>query len=176
MYRFGIGAALLASVLLLCSAIALAQEENSEVTRLLSDAKQKAAVLSEDADQLESLTHTEVSWHSHAEMLEKTKQDTNGLARVLEKLNAAHDSASPWQRQAIDRIMPLMKELASNTTAAISQLNKTKTRPTSSSYTEYLKTNSETAHDLATMIASFVRYGQTKAKFEKLSQQLELSQ
>ena len=175
MYRFGVGAALLTSVLLLCSAIAPAQGENSEVSRLLSDAKQKAAVLSEDADKMEGLTHTDVSWHSHSEMLEKTKQDTNDLGRVVEKLKAAHDSASPWQRQAIDRIMPLMTELANNTTAAIGQLNKTQSRPTSTSYTEYLKANSETAHDLATMISSFVRYGQTKAKFEKLSQQLELA-
>lgn len=173
--RFGTGV-LLISALLLFSAIAPAQsEENSAVSHLLADAKEKAAILSQDSDRMEGLTHSDVSWQSHAEMLETVKQHTNDLARVVEKLNTARDSATSWQQQAIDRIMPLMKELASNTTAAISQLNKSRTRPTSSSYTEYLQANSDTAHDLANMISSFVQYGQAKAKFEKLGQKLELA-
>jgi len=54
-YRLVTGV-LLTSILLLLSAPALAQnEENAEVSRLLVDAKEKAAVLSRDADEMEAL-------------------------------------------------------------------------------------------------------------------------
>jgi hypothetical protein len=163
-------------MLLLLSALAPAQnnEENAEVSRLLSDAREKAAVLSRDADEMEALTRSDVSWQSHAAMLDTMKEDVNDLAKSVEKLNAARDSASSWQRQAIDRMMPLMKELASNTTAAINHLREQPTRPTSGSYTEYLKQNSETARQLSDMISSFVQFGQTRAKLEKLEKKIEI--
>jgi len=173
-YHFVTGA-LLTSILLLLSALAPAQnEENAEVSRLLSDAKAKAAVLSRDADEMEAMTRSAVSWESHATMLETMKEDVNELARSVEKLNAARNSASSWQQQAIDRMMPLMKELAGNTTAAINHLKEQRTRPISGSYTEYLKQNSETARELSDMISSFVQYGQTRAKLERLEQKLEI--
>jgi hypothetical protein len=46
----------------------------------------------------------------------------------VEKLNAMRNSASTWQKQAIDRMVPLMRELAANTTAAINDLNEQRTR------------------------------------------------
>ena len=137
-YRLVTGV-LLTSMLLLLSALAPAQsEENAEVSRLLSDAREKAAVLSRDADEMEALTRSDVSWQTHAAMLDTMKEDVNDLAKSVEKLNAARDSASSWQRQAIDRMMPLMKELASNTTAAINHLKEQPARPTSGAYAEYL--------------------------------------
>lgn len=171
-----IALALLTSMFLL-SGLAPAQqnnEENAEVSRLLSDAREKAAVLSRDADEMEALTRSEVSWQSHAAMLDTMKEDVNELAKSVEKLNAARDSASSWQRQAIDRMMPLMKELASNTTAAINHLRDLQTRPVSAEYANYLKENSETARQLSDMISSFVQYGQIRAKLEKLEQKLEI--
>ena len=161
----------------LLSGLAPAQqnnEENAEVSRLLSDAREKAAVLSRDADEMEAMTRSAVSRESHATMLETMKEDVNNLAKSVEKLNAPRDSASSWQRQAIDRMMPLMKELASNTTAAINHLKEQPTRPIAGSYTEYLKQNAETARELSDMISSFVQYGQTRAKLEKLEQKLEV--
>jgi hypothetical protein len=34
------------------------------------------------------------------------------------------NNASPWQQEAIDRIIPVAEQVASNTTAAIQDLNK----------------------------------------------------
>ena len=150
-------------------------QENPEVTRLLADAREKAAVLSRDADEMEALTRSDVSWQTHADMLNTIKEHVNDLARTVGKLNASRDSASEWQKQAIDRVMPLMKELAANTTAAINHLNENKLRPTSGSYKEYLKENAETAHQLSDIISSFVRYGDTRARLEKLEQRLEIA-
>jgi hypothetical protein len=150
-------------------------EENAEVTRLLSDARDEAAVLSRDADEMEALTRSDVSWQTHAAMLETIKEHVNNLARTIEKLNASRSSASAWQQQAIDRVTPLLKDLATNTTAAINHLNENKLRPTTGSYPEYLKENAETAHELSDMISSFVRYGDTRARLDKLERRLEIA-
>lgn len=166
-------------VLFLLSPLALLaasrNEENPEVTRLLAEARDEAATLSKDADEMEAMTRSDVSWESHAYMLNNIKDHINNLARTIEKLNAMRDSASDWQKQAIDRSIPLMKDLAANTTAAINHLNENKLRPTSGNYTEYLKENAETAHELSDMISSFVRYGDTRARLDKLEQKLEIA-
>jgi len=63
-------------------------EENPEVTRLLAEARDEAAALSKDADEMEALTRSDVSWQSHAAMLENIKDHINSLARTIDKLNA----------------------------------------------------------------------------------------
>ncbi|MCU1298503.1 MAG: hypothetical protein JWO91_2781 [Acidobacteriaceae bacterium] len=166
---------LLFSTLLAKPALAVQSDENPQVTQLLEDARGQAAVLSKDADEMEALTRSDVSWQSHAYMLDKIKEDVNNLGRTAEKLQAARDSASPWQQQAIDRMMPLLKDLAANTTAAINHLRENQIRPATGSYTEYLKENTETAHELSNMISSFVQYGEERAKLEKLEQKLEIA-
>ncbi|MGH9645062.1 MAG: hypothetical protein ACRD3Q_21875 [Terriglobales bacterium] len=173
-YRLIAGILVTWMLLILAASATPQNQENPEVTRLLADAREKAAVLSRDADEMESLTRSEASWESHAAMLETMKEDVNDLAKTTEKLNAMRGSASPWQQQAIDRMMPLLRELASNTTAAINHLKEQKERPTSPSYAEYLRQNSETARELSDMVASFVRYGETRAELEKLEQKLEI--
>jgi hypothetical protein len=174
-----VAGALMTFILLVSSSLAVpaasSNDENAEVTRLLADVRDKAAVLSKDADEMESLTRSDVSWQSHAVMLETIKEHINNLGRTTEKLNAERDSASDWQKQAIDRAMPLLKDLAANTTAAINHLSQNQLRPTSGSYTEYLKENAETAHELSDMISSFVRYGDTRAKLDRLEQRLEIA-
>jgi hypothetical protein len=169
--------ALMASILLLACPVLLAvesAEENPRVTQLLSEAREKAAGLSRDADEMESLTRSEVSWQTHASMLETMKEDVNDMGKIVERLQASRGSASQWQRQAIDRMVPLLKELASNTTAAINHLNQERARPTTGEYADYLRQNAETARELSDMVSSFVQYDQTRAKLEKLEQKLEL--
>jgi uncharacterized membrane protein YgaE (UPF0421/DUF939 family) len=168
---------LLASIVLFACPMLSAVEstdENPQVTQLLADARDKAAVLSRDADEMESLTRSDVSWQTHASMLETMKDDVNNMAKIVEKLQTSRNSASPWQRQAIDRMVPVLKELASNTTAAINHLNQEHNRPTSGEYAEYLRQNSETARELSDMISSFVKYDETRAKLDKLEQKLEI--
>jgi hypothetical protein len=123
----------LASVVILLSASILinpalkaaADDDSAQVSKLLSDAKTQAFRLSEDAAEMESFTWTAIpmSWQSHTEGITQFKEDVNTMARQLEKLEVARRTASPWQKTAIDRIIPLLHELASNTTGAIEILN-----------------------------------------------------
>ena len=149
-------------------------QDNPEVTQLLADARQEAADLAKDADDMEALLRNDVSWQTHAEMLHSVAEHVNTLGRTVEKIEAKRSSASTWQQQAIDRILPLLKELAANTTAAINHINENKIRPVSGNYPEYLKENAETAHQLTSTIASFIDYGKSKEKLDKLEQKLEV--
>jgi hypothetical protein len=161
--------------LLLATLLPAQKAENSEVAQLLLQAKEHAAELSADADEMEALTRSNTSWETHAAKLEEIKEHVNAMGQLLPKLLESRDSASPWQQQAIDRMVPLLKELAANTTAAIQHLSQNQIRPTTGSYPEYLKENAETAHQLSDMISSFWRYGQTRAKLEHLEQKLEIA-
>ena len=173
---FVLAAGVLVSMWLLAAPVARGQNtENPEVTRLLAEARDHAAQLSRDADEMEALTRSDVSWQSHAAELENIKDHVNQLGRIAQQLQDSRSSSSVWQQQAIDRMIPLLKELASNTTAAINHLNENRERPTMGNYPEYLRENSETAHQLADMISSFVKYGETRAKLEKLEQRLEVA-
>ena len=153
---------------------AVERQDNTEVTDLLSQAALEAAQLSRDADDMESLLHSDVSWQSHADMLNRIRDDVNTLGRTVARLNTTYESGSEWQQQAVDRILPLLRELASNTTAAINHLNANQLRPTTPDYVSYLEENATTAHQLAQMTSDLVKYAKSRATLEKMEDKLEL--
>jgi hypothetical protein len=172
-----IHAALLAITVIFCltpKLHAVERDDSAEVTDLLSQAAQEAAQLSRDADDMESLLHSDVSWQSHADMLNRIRDDVNTLGRTVARLNTTYESGSEWQRQAVDRILPLLRELASNTTAAINHLNANQVRPTTPDYVSYLEENADTAHQLAEMTSDLVKYAKARTTLEKMEDKLEL--
>lgn len=151
--------------------------ESPSVNKLLEDAKRQAYGISFDADTLYSyVRQPNLDWRTHAAEIERMKNDINDEAKTVGKLNDARLQAAPWQVTSIDRIMPLMKELATNTTNAIEYINKYQnTRPlTVGDYKDYLEANADTSKDLAGLISDFVDYGSSKNRAESLRQKLEL--
>lgn len=155
-------------------AIAL-PEDSQQLTQVLGQARAEAAELARDADEMESLIRNDVSWQTHAEMLDRVKDHVNNMARIITKLNETRASGSELQQQAVDRILPLVKELAANTTAAINYLNQNKSRPKTDPYTQYLHDNAETALQLSSTISSLWEYEKSMTKIAKLKNKLELS-
>jgi hypothetical protein len=155
-------------------AIAL-QEDSQQLTQVLGQARDEAAELARDADEMESLIRNDVSWQTHAEMLDRVKAHVNNMARIIANLSDTRSSGSDLQEQAVDRILPLLKELTANTTAAINYLNQNKSRPKTEPYTQYLHDNAETAHQLSSTISSLWEYEKSMTKMAKLKNKLELS-
>jgi hypothetical protein len=150
-------------------------DDSQQLTQILGEARDEAAELARDADEMESLIRNEVSWQTHAVMLDRVKNHVNNMARIVAKLSDTRASGSELQEQAVDRIMPLLKELATNTTAAISYLNQNKSRPITDPYTQYLKDNADTAHQLSSTVSSLFEYEKSMTKISKLKNKLELS-
>jgi hypothetical protein len=104
----------------------------------------------------------------------RIKDDVNAMGRLLAKLQDDRDGAASWQQAAIDRVTPVAKELASNTTAAIEHLNHNPSRLNSPDYQQYLEAICDSANNLAATISNFVEYGKTKQRLERMSSKLEL--
>jgi hypothetical protein len=147
--------------------------DSEQVSKLLSETKTLAFQVKEDASTMESFTWMNVSWETHAAAIAQVADHLNALGRQVAKLNDARDTASPWQRTAIDRITPLLDEMGGYTTAVIEHL-KRQPRHTMAEYQDYLETNADYARDLASTIANFVDFGRTKEKLQRLSGKLEV--
>ncbi len=156
-------------------AMALQNAENQDVRALLSLAAQQSAALDYDADQMQGLLQNDASWQTQATLLTSVKEHVNQLGRTIAKLQAERSEASTWQQRGIDRLLPLLRELAENTTAAINHLNKNQGRPVSGNYAEYLDDNADMAHELNQVISATVQYGHTRTKLEKQEEQIQPS-
>jgi hypothetical protein len=126
--QYALGLALLVAVSL-CLLPALQAADNPvadspEVAQLLRQAKNHALQLSDDADVMRSFSMTtRVSWASHAEQITMIKEHTNKLGKVLQEMRDKQSMASPWQKEAMNRIIPLASELASNIETTIQHMN-----------------------------------------------------
>ena len=148
------------------------KEDNPQLKQLIADADEEAMELANDADDTRALVQSDETWVNHALMLAKVKGHADNLTMIFGKLSDMEKAGSDLQKQAIDQMLPLVKELSANTTAAINYLNQNKSRPTSPAYTEYLKKNAETAHQLSSMISSLVDYEKSMTEIERLRSDL----
>lgn len=172
-------ALVVAAALAVAPALKAADNPDSmQVSKLLSEAKTQAFQLSEDCAEMESFTWTAwpMSFQAHTEALIRIKDDVNTLGKQLLKLDEARKDASPWQLTAINRIVPLLKELASNTTGAIELINKNAKNSTNDEYADFIEANADTAARLAALVSDFVDYGKTKERLERLTNRLEVEQ
>ena len=150
----------------------LTKEDDPHLTQLLADAEDEATELASDAEDTQALIQSDETWLKHALMLAKVKGHVDNLALIIDKLSKTQNSGSELQREAVEQMLPLVKELSANTTAAINYLNRNKNRPVSDAYLQYLKKNAETAHQLSSMISSLVDYEKSMSEIERLRSNL----
>ncbi len=149
-------------------------QDSEQVSKLLSQAKTQAYQLREDASALESYSRWNSDWANHKTAINEMKDHVNAVAGTLAKLDDARATAAPWQATAIDRIKPLLREIAANTGEVIDAVNKSPKRLATKEYRDYIEANSDDANQLAELIANFVNYGNAKNRMERLAAKLEL--
>jgi len=148
--------------------------DSEHVAKLLSEAKTMAFQLKDDAVAMEGFTRMNVSWESHAEAINQIKDHVNALEKQEAKLKEARSSAEPWQKTAIDRIVPYLDELEGYTSAVIERIADQPKRLFTDEYRDYLQANADYASDLAGVISDFVDYGKARDRMERLSKKLEI--
>ena len=139
----GLPAALVLGIMVFVSSWTPSYGDSAQASKLLKDARGLAVQLGRDANQMASF-QTLTNWKSHAEQLNLIGDHINKVGKILADLHQARDGAEPWQQDAIDKITPLVQELASNTKAIINNLNGDK-RTWRPEYNAYLKSNAERA-------------------------------
>jgi hypothetical protein len=145
-----------------------------QVSSILSDAKMQAFQLREDAERLEEFTRGNASWASHVDAVNRIKVDVNAMAHLLRKIEDSRAGAEPWQQTAIDRVMPLAQEMASNTTAAIEYLNRRPALLNTADYRNYVEAITDSTGNLAATITDFTTYGKTKERLDRLTTKVEV--
>jgi hypothetical protein len=171
----GTGALLLAGFLGASFTMTAAENSDSEqVSKLLSEARNMAFRLKDDAETMQSFSQTKATWESHADAIKQVKEHINALARQLDKLKAARNIASPWQKTAIDRIDPNMDVMAMYTEGVIEYLSKHPELIGTPEYKDYIDANADFAGELAAMLGDFVEYGRAKERLQQLTDKLEV--
>ena len=105
--------------------------------------------------------------------LNRIRDHVNQAGQLLDKLNEAREGASPWQHQAIDRIYPLLKELADNTEATINHLNDNKAHIQLPAYMITRRRATMLAEELSNLISDYVEYGEHETEFHRLQDKLQ---
>jgi hypothetical protein len=148
--------------------------DSAQTSKLLQDAKVSAVQLKQDSSRMESYTRSQLAWNSHASQINMIKEHVNNIGKTLADLHNSRAGSEPWQRDAIDKITPLLQELAGNTESVINHLNDRK-QTWHPEYQGYLKSNAELATDLSQLIGDYIDFGNAKAKTQALEQKLEFS-
>jgi hypothetical protein len=155
---------------------ALENAENQDVRALLDKGADQASALDYDADQMTEFLHNPtLSWQIQADMLNQIKTHVNALGRTIAKLETERSQGNAVQQEAIDRAVPLLRELGKNTTEAIDHINRDQNHPVSGHYPEYLDANADTAHELNRLVQATVEYSHSKTKLNKLQQEIEVA-
>ena len=145
-----------------------------EASDLLKEVQVLSGRLRMDADRLESFTRSNLSWQSHGGQLTLVKEHINQMGGHLERLQEIRHVTSPWQQQAIDRIIPVAVEVASRTQAAIEHLNENQSYLFAPTYTDHLSTIAEQAGTLNDSANSFAEYGKAQENLDQLRDKLEI--
>ncbi len=168
--------ATLAACLFAIPMLGISQTKDSvAISDALHEARSHAAVVQDDAATLDSYTRSQMSWQSHARHLQRMKEHANDLMSDFNKLQGLKAEGSPWQQEAIDRIDPLLREMANHLNATIDHLNNNQSQVQMQPYRDYVDANLDVMTRARDAIADFVSYGEARSTADDLEQKLEMS-
>jgi hypothetical protein len=147
---------------------ASASQTPAEASRLLREVRSLAHALNRDAATLDSYRLSGMSWQGHANRLTLARQHINSIGDRLTNLTVMRGSAEPWQREAIDSIVPVAAELASRTEAAISYLNENQGQLFVPAYTEHLGAIAGHAEQMKQSVDVYLEWASAQDKMDKL--------
>lgn len=95
-----------------------------EARQTLKEIRMTSIGAEEEADQLRlCIENTTMSPDSHLTRLLALKDEVNKMGQDISRLETERESLAPWERQAVDKILPLLKETAASTESAIEYFN-----------------------------------------------------
>ena len=139
-----------------------------EASRLLKEVQTHANALSSEADVLFIYSRGSISRHSHALQVHVVKDRVNAIGKPLNRLQAIRHVAAPWQRQAIDSVVPIAATLAAQTEAAIQHLNEIGNPLWEPAYTDLLRSISDRSDQVKDTIDLHLDLAGAQEKLEQL--------
>lgn len=105
------------------AAFAATPPDSKAIPKLLDEVKMHAGEANDDAVLLESYGRIRISNQTYASTLEEIRKHANDLLQDYYKLQRARDGGTPAQQAAIDRLEPVLRDMASELTNSIRWLN-----------------------------------------------------
>jgi len=161
------------SALLIAASLSMAQVANPTAAKgTLKDLEESAFAATGEAEQLEQfIANQAYSPEAHFGKLMALKEEVNRMGRDAGSLEAERDSLAPWEQQALDKTLPLLKETAANTTNAIEYFNENRTHLWADPYRQYASHISRDAEQITKTLKDYLKY----AKAHDQGLQLERS-
>jgi SMC interacting uncharacterized protein involved in chromosome segregation len=149
----------------------------AEANNLLKEIKSLSGKLNTDADTLESYKwQTQLSWQTHADQLNKAREQINAIGQRLHRLQAIKSDVATWQRQAIEQIVPVAANVAAHTESAIQHLNENRTYLFAPTYSDHLTSIADGSRELKESADLFLEFGDTSDKLDRLQERIGLSE
>jgi hypothetical protein len=148
----------------------------TEALELLKQLQGKAYLAAEHASELQSTTHSpNASWQIHALRLEALKEDVNTMGRQLSQLETIRDSATPWERKAIDEAAPLLRLMADNIQAAMKLVSDTPGTLWVPAYQKHVDNLAGECDRLHSSVGQVVKFAKVHANEQHLERTLGIS-
>lgn len=157
---------------MLCAA---EETDSQQVGQMLSDAKNLASLIKSDIATLSFFALSGGEWQTRDVMLKLYTERTNTLRSQATRLEAARKSGTRSQQIAVERILPLMEELATSAEAAIRSTKSNPNRASTSEYRQYLKLTSDLLEELSNMIGAGVDYAKTRDDLDRVAAKIGIS-
>lgn len=141
-----------------------------EIERLFKQISSNAAIVGKHGDKLESFTRggSRLQYQTHAAELMAAKDAINAMGSDFVQLQELRLGALPWQQSVIDRMEPVLVDLAGHATQAIDRLNEDRRRLPSQEYRDAVGNLSESANQVRNLISVNLDYAQAREKLNLL--------
>ncbi len=105
------------------AAFAAQTPDSAAISKLFQQAKEHAALANDDVSYLDANRNSNFAPGMHSLYLQKVKEHAADLFRDYYQLQSLRDKGTPQQREAIDRMEPLLKEMATSLTNTMQTYN-----------------------------------------------------
>jgi hypothetical protein len=143
-----------------------------DVSQLLLEAKSRASMLKIDISTGGFFASSENGWKTHTAVTGVYNDRIAALRALADKLMAARNDSTYWQKETIDRTVPLLRGFAASASAMFANIDKNQTRLGTSEYNQYLKVNADLAVEFSDLIRSNVDYGKTMEQLQGLAEKV----
>jgi hypothetical protein len=151
------------------AAPAPASHDTSAPRVMLEEMRTLASTTADQADRVRMYgANYALSSDAQLSPLWTMKTDINTMGKEIATLEAERGTLQPWEQQAIDKVLPLLKEAANNTEEAIQFFNNNHNFLWSPEYRGYAQKVKEDSAQISKTLKTYLKYEKVQNQEEQL--------
>jgi len=131
---------------------------NDDAEKTLQEIKALASSVEDQADQLLQISQNQnLSPYSHLTRLDAMKNGVNRMGRDLAVLEAERETLPPWEQEAVDDTLPLLRDAANNIDSAFEYFKENRTHLWTPDYRSYASRIYEDSGEIAKSLKGYLK-------------------